>query len=63
MITLDFADAFILTCVAKFGVMEGNDEGSVTTAVVDLESSFESYNGSPDMMQYYTKEEIDDLFA
>lgn len=63
MITLDFADAFILTCVAKFGVMEGNDEGSVTTAVVDLESSFNSYNGSPDMMQYYTKEEIDDLFA
>ena len=38
MVTLDATDAFILTCVSKFGVVEGNDEGVVETAVVELDS-------------------------
>ena len=63
MITLDYADAFILTCVAKFGVIEGNDESSVTVATVDLQSEFDSYDGSPDMTNYYTKQEINELFG
>lgn len=63
MITLDFVDAFILTCVSKFGVMSGNDESSITTATIELDSQFSSYNGTPDMTGYFTKQECNDEFV
>lgn len=63
MLTLDCVGAFNLVPIAKFGVISGNDESSVTTAVVELETDMTVYNGNPDMMNYYTKDETDGRFV
>lgn len=60
MITLDYADAFILTDIARFGIIDGTPESTVTVATVQLESTFNTYTG---ILDTYTKDEIDALLA
>ncbi len=46
MVTLDCLDAFELTGPCSFGIVEGEDDGGVTTAVVELSSRLVRIGGS-----------------